>query len=365
VTSRLLKKTFLYTLLAACLGAFALAGWVLVIIHELPDVSFLADPGASLTIQVRDWDGNSAPFTVGPSNPDWTPLEEISPYMREAVLAGEDYSFYGHNGVDWHEVYESLKRNFREHRFSRGASTITQQLAKNLFLTREKTIGRKVKELILTRRLEKALTKDRILELYLNVVELGNMVYGVGEGARHHFGKEPWELSLRESAFLAAMLPGPRIYDPARNLERVMNRSDHLIGVMLKGRKITEDQYMEALVEIPYRYRVPETPPVFEEAGEPAPVPALETEETVMAGEDGPAGEWTDTPAWSSTEEGDGPPPSVPYVEREPEEAFSTREALPGSAVDGSSAPSLTGSADENLDHIAGEGIIEIPIKND
>jgi monofunctional biosynthetic peptidoglycan transglycosylase len=100
--------------------------------------------------------------------------------------------------------------------------------------------------------MEKTLTKDRILELYLNVVELGDMIYGVKTGARHHFGKQPSELSLRESTFLAAMLPGPKVYDPHRNRDLVMNRSDHLLGVMLKGHMITEDQYLAALVEIPF-----------------------------------------------------------------------------------------------------------------
>jgi monofunctional biosynthetic peptidoglycan transglycosylase len=99
--------------------------------------------------------------------------------------------------------------------------------------------------------MEKTLTKDRILELYLNVVELGDMVYGVGAGSLYHFGKQPSELSLRESAFLAAMLPGPKVYDPDQHMDRVLNRSDHLLGVMLKGRMITVDQYLAALVEVP------------------------------------------------------------------------------------------------------------------
>jgi monofunctional biosynthetic peptidoglycan transglycosylase len=168
------------------------------------------------------------------------------------VLSGEDFSFYSHKGVDWFELRQSLVKDLRELRFARGASTVTQQLAKNLFLSRDKTVKRKVRELVLARRMEKTLTKDRILELYLNVVELGDMVYGVGAGARYHFGKQPSELSLRECTFLAAMLPGPKVYDPDLYMDRVMNRSEHLLGVMLKGRMITDDQYLVALVEIPF-----------------------------------------------------------------------------------------------------------------
>jgi len=215
-------------------------------------VRFLADPLVSFNINVRGWDGNTAIFAVGPDNPYWIPFKAIPFHLRNAVLSGEDFSFYSHKGVDWFELRESLLRDFRERRFARGASTITQQLAKNLFLSRDKTIKRKVRELVLARRMETALTKDRILELYLNVVELGDMIYGVKTGARHHFGKQPPELSLRESTFLAAMLPGPKVYDPDRNRDLVMNRSDHLLGVMLKGQMITEDQYLAALVEIPF-----------------------------------------------------------------------------------------------------------------
>lgn len=228
------------------------AAWIGIVSRSLPDVLFLSDPGVSFRITVRDWQGNSKPFVVGPENPSWTPLEKIPTELRNAVLAGEDFSFYSHNGVDWFEVKESFIKNLELGRFARGASTLTQQLAKNLFLTREKTLTRKVRELILARKLEKLLTKDRILELYLNIVELGDMVYGVGQGAKYHFGKDPDSLSLRESALLAAMLPGPKVYDPARHLDRVMNRADHLLSVMLKGHMITEGQYIIALDEMPY-----------------------------------------------------------------------------------------------------------------
>jgi len=167
------------------------SGWLFLTVARLPQVDFLADTDTSFPLKVPDWQGRYHSFIVGPQNPDWIPLGDIPEDLVNAVLAGEDYSFYSHNGIDWYELYESIKRNFREHRFARGASTLTQQLAKNLFLSRDKTVKRKIKELVLTHRMEKTLTKDRILELYLNVVELGDMVYGVRAGARHHFGKQP------------------------------------------------------------------------------------------------------------------------------------------------------------------------------
>ncbi|MBN2720727.1 MAG: transglycosylase domain-containing protein [Proteobacteria bacterium] len=219
---------------------------------SLPDVGFLSKQNASLEISVPDWRGRLESFTVGPANPYWTPLSEIPRYLKDAVLAGEDFSFYGHKGIDWFEVKESLKKNLKTRRFARGASTITQQLAKNLFLSREKTLARKFREILLAWKLEKALKKDRILELYLNIVELGDSIYGIGKGSRFHFNKEPADLSLREATILAAMLPGPKVYDPARYPDRVMNRSDHLLGIMLKGRMIREAEYLEALSEFPF-----------------------------------------------------------------------------------------------------------------
>lgn len=253
-----LKKLTLWFLLSFFLTALFVCGWLLLALANLPQVDFLADPGATYRVSFPDWEGRQHLFTVGPRNPDWVPLKDIPKNLQNAVLSGEDFSFYSHNGIDWFEVRQSLLKDLSERRFARGASTITQQLAKNLFLSRNKSVKRKVRELLLSRRMEKALTKDRILELYLNVVELGDMVYGVGAGARHHFDKSPSELSLRESTILAAILPGPKVYDPDRNMDRIMSRSDHLLGVMLKGRMITEDQYLAALVKIPFSEEPPD-----------------------------------------------------------------------------------------------------------
>ena len=244
---KLLTLPFLFLLGTFLIGAV----WIGILSKSLPDVGFLTNPHATFSITVLDWDGNRETFSVGPGNPSWTSLDTIPAHLRNAVLAGEDFSFYSHNGVDWFEVKESVRKNLQLRQFARGASTITQQLAKNLFLSRDKTVTRKIRELILARRLEKTLTKDRILELYLNVVELGEMVYGTGQGSLYHFGKDTTQISLRESAFLAAMLPGPRVFDPEHHMDRVMNRSDHILSVMLKGRMISEDEYVAALAEIP------------------------------------------------------------------------------------------------------------------
>lgn len=222
-----------------------------VLLVFLPPVRTLADPRISLTIPVRDWRGKAHPFVVGPKNPHWTPISAVPSSLKKAVIAAEDANFYAHEGVDYEAIREAIKADVRKGRFVRGGSTITQQLAKNLFLSREKTFSRKVKEYVLARRIEERLTKARILELYLNVVELGPMVYGVGSASRYYFGKPPSSLSLRESAFLASMLPGPKIYDPYRNLRRVVRRSDRILRRMRAAGMITGEEYRTALAEEP------------------------------------------------------------------------------------------------------------------
>jgi len=134
----------------------------------------------------------------------------------------------------------------------RGASTITQQTAKNLFLSREKTITRKLKEIYLAYRMEQELTKGRIIELYLNVVELGPMVYGIGHGAKYYFGKPVSALTPRECAFLASMLPGPRVaYNPYKNLGKVLKRSDMILKLLRRNGVLAEGEYQTALAQSP------------------------------------------------------------------------------------------------------------------
>ncbi len=217
----------------------------------LPSVRPLADPRASRVITVKDWKGKEHSFVVGPGNPYWTPISSVPSSLKKAVIAAEDSRFYAHEGVDYEAIKEAIRTDIERGRFVRGGSTITQQLAKNLFLSREKTVNRKIKEYVLARRIDDRLSKERILELYLNVVELGPMVYGVGKASRYYFGKPASDLTLRESAFLASMLPGPKVYNPYRNLDRVVRRSDRILRRMVAARMISEEEYRSALAEEP------------------------------------------------------------------------------------------------------------------
>lgn len=234
-------------LIIAILFVMSALAWFFVPLMLLP-VSSLADKNLELTITVRDWQGKEHTFLLGPKNLHWTPINRIPKEMVWSVIIAEDANFYEHGGMDVDAIKEAFKYNLEQRRMARGASTITQQLAKNLFLSREKTITRKLKEIYLTKRLEQTLSKDRIMELYLNVIELGPMVHGVGHGSRYYFGKPPAALTPRESAFLASMLPGPRIaYNPYRNLRKVLNRSNMILKRMRSAGIINHRQLEQAL----------------------------------------------------------------------------------------------------------------------
>jgi monofunctional biosynthetic peptidoglycan transglycosylase len=242
-------KKILFFIIGAVLLYAAYIGLSLLF---LPSVDSLKDRRMSMTIRVRDWNGNYHPFVVGPKNPYWTKSSAIPPEMKWAVILAEDARFYKHEGIDVKAIKNAIKYDLEKKSLARGASTITQQVAKNLFLSREKTLSRKAKEIVLARRMEEQLTKGRILELYLNVVELGPMVYGIGHGARYYFGKPASSLTPRECAFLAAMLPGPRIaYNPYRNLDKVVHRSDGILRLLRRKGILTEGEYRLALSQQP------------------------------------------------------------------------------------------------------------------
>lgn len=239
-----MKKIVLYTLLAV----FIYSSYIVISLALTPPVSDLADKKFSTTIQVRDWQGEFHPFVVGPQNPHWTPSSRIPAEMKWAVILAEDSNFYKHDGFDVKAIKAAIKYDLEKKSLKRGASTITQQTAKNLFLSREKTITRKVKEVYLAYRMEQELTKGRIIEFYLNVVELGPMVYGIGHGSRYYFGKPASALTPRECAFLAAMLPGPRLaYNPYKNLGKVLKRSDMILKLLKQKGVLSEGEYQAAM----------------------------------------------------------------------------------------------------------------------
>ena len=186
--------------------------------YDISDLCRIAVPVAALAperferpfaYRIHLPDGSTAEQTTGPGSDNWTPLGAISPYMQVAVLTTEDGAFPHHHGFNRAAIRSSIIANLQGGRFLRGASTITMQLAKNLFLSREKTVSRKLEEVVLTEYLEQTFSKDRLMELYLNVIEFGPSVYGITAAAEHYFGRSPAELNLGECLFLSSILPAP------------------------------------------------------------------------------------------------------------------------------------------------------------
>ena len=230
------------------LVAVALSAWIF---YDLPDISPLKNPKTTLTIEVPDWQGEMHPFMVGPKNPYWTSFGKIPDVLKWAVIVAEDANFYEHGGIDVTALKEAIKYDLKHKRMALGASTITQQLAKNLFLSRDKSIRRKLREMLLAQRLESELSKDRILELYMNMVELGPLVYSVGHGARYHFDKPVSLLTPAEATFLVAMLPGPRVtYNPVTRTGKVRQRAARLLKLLGLRGIISETEIANALVQL-------------------------------------------------------------------------------------------------------------------
>jgi monofunctional biosynthetic peptidoglycan transglycosylase len=297
-----MKKLILFITLAV-IGYLAYIG---ISLFLMPPVADLADRRFSTVIQVKDWQGEYHPLTVGPKNPDWTASNRIPPEMKWAVILAEDANFYKHEGFDVKAIKNAIKYDLEKKSLKRGASTITQQTAKNLFLSREKTVTRKLKEIYLAWRMEQELTKGRIIEFYLNVVELGPMVYGIGHGSRYYFGKPASALTPRECAFLAAMLPGPRLaYNPYKKLDKVLKRSDMILKLLRQRGVLGESEYQAALASelniagLQRKVDLSESqPPVFapvssvqqQEAGKPDSAPGTAVEaDNASAGNHGDA----------------------------------------------------------------------------
>lgn len=177
---------------------------------------------------------------------DWTSLGEISKVALGAIIVSEDWAFYQHRGFDPQQIKQAIQEDWQEGRFKRGASTITQQVVKNVFLTSEKSLWRKAKEFYLAIELEKTVGKRRILETYINIAEWGEGIFGVRAAARHYFGKSPSELTPKEGAFLAMLLPSPKRYSQSfrqRQLtEYASSTVSDILDKMVQARYLTEEE---------------------------------------------------------------------------------------------------------------------------
>jgi len=180
----------------------------------------------------------------------WVPLSHISPYLMKAIIIAEDDKFWSHKGFDLDAIQKALEKDLEKGKFKFGGSTISQQLVKNLYLTPSKNPLRKAKEAIITWRLEKAINKRRILELYLNVVEWGEGIFGIEVAAQHYYSKPASALSPQEAARLAAVLPNPRRYRPTGPSKYVEKRATIIYNIMVK-RGIVVPEFEDVIKESP------------------------------------------------------------------------------------------------------------------
>lgn len=226
------------------------------------DVPKDADPDqfrSRFSLHVPDYDGQPLDLRTGPGSSHWSSLDEISPFLEAAVLTTEDGGFWSHHGFDSGAIEGAIRRNLESGEFSRGASTISMQLAKNLYLERDKYIARKVQEALLTMLLEQELRKPEILELYFNVIEYGPGVYGVRNAARHYFASTPSELSVAQCFFLASILPRPnaQYFDEEGHLIPLRaNLVRNLMKIAHERERLTPEDLEKGLAE-ELRFGVP------------------------------------------------------------------------------------------------------------
>ena len=228
--------------------------------------------------------------------------ERISPYLRRGVLVAEDNDFYQHGGVDVKAMKEAIQRDWEKRKVTRGGSTITQQLAKNLYLSQSRNPLRKIKEYFLARSLERHLSKKRILELYLNVVELGERVYGAEAASRLYFQRSAAALTPQQAALLAGCLPNPRVMSPAAPNKRLRWRQRMILsrmrrwGYLMEEETLTSDKKPAAKTDTALQ----QTPPTDTATPATPPAPAPPTPEPT---------ESTDTTDTTDTSKTSAPPP--------------------------------------------------------
>jgi monofunctional biosynthetic peptidoglycan transglycosylase len=214
-------------ILSLAAAAFAYLTYIYL---SLPDVRPLArsNPPTTAFIQLRIDEARAAgrKFAI---RQRWIPYAQISPNLRRAVIVTEDAAFFDHNGIDLTEIRASFEKNWEEGALLRGGSTITQQLAKNLYLSPSRNPARKLRELLIARRLEAAMSKRRIFELYLNLIEWGDGIFGCEMAAQTYFGKSAADLTVEEAALMAGAIINPREHNPARPTRRLLQRQQIIL----------------------------------------------------------------------------------------------------------------------------------------
>jgi 1A family penicillin-binding protein len=243
-------------LMACLLAGFVLAGAVLIWVatFEMPDLDNFAERKVVQSTKIFDRTGRVILFDVhGEVTRTVVTLDHINDYAEKASIAIEDSNFYNHNGVEIKAIFRAILTNLRDGNLlsGQGGSTITQQVIKNALLTSEKKVSRKLKEWVLAPRLEAQLTKDEILEIYLNEIPYGGTVYGIQEASRRFFSKDAADLSLAESAYLAALPQAPTYFSPyGNNLDKLESRKNKVLKEMLDNKFISKEEFDSAMATV-------------------------------------------------------------------------------------------------------------------
>jgi monofunctional biosynthetic peptidoglycan transglycosylase len=226
----------------------AISAGLILYLLSVPDISKLKKENPKKTslmeYREKEWKHEGKKYKI---RQKWTPLRRISPYLIKAVLISEDDKFWKHEGFDYEAIEKALEKDIKAKKFKLGGSTISQQLAKNLYLSPVKSPFRKIREAIITWRMEKILTKRRILELYLNIVEWGDAgIFGIDAASRYYYGKPASEINAEEAARLAAVLPNPVKYNPLGDSRYVVHRSNLIYSIMVR-RGIVVPEYEDII----------------------------------------------------------------------------------------------------------------------
>ena len=246
-----MKKTIKFIAVIGSLGFLAgifVLGLIIYISFDLPQINSLSDYRPPVPSRILSKDGEVL-LEISKEKREIIPFENIPKRIVDSFLAAEDDNFYNHSGVDYVGIMRAMVINIKAGRIVQGASTITQQVAKSLLLSSERTFTRKIKDLLLAKKIEDKFSKEDILFLYLNQVYLGGGYYGVKSAFEGYFGKELEEASIAESALVAGLLVAPGKYSPYINPKYAKRRQRYVLGRLLKTQKITQEEYDAAKSE--------------------------------------------------------------------------------------------------------------------
>jgi len=252
------KSKIILRVIGVIVALLAIGYWMLM--ASLPGISTIENYRLESTVvDLANFDWSKE--IIAPVR-KYVPLGRISPELRTAVLISEDDTFFGHSGININELKKAFQENLEKKKYARGASTITMQVAKNAFLTKQKTLIRKIKEILIAKRIEKIWSKQKIFEYYLNIAEWGHNIYGAEAAARYYFDKPASQLDLAEAALLAGMLPNPIILNPFKNWDRVKSRQQRVLKLLRNASMITDQQYQDLMTQ---RIYLRGTAPMLEE----------------------------------------------------------------------------------------------------